>query len=258
MSVISYLDGRANQAVLSALEEASINISIQTIGNRLTSYFGTNISKQFRFGSSTRATILPRSMDEHSDIDYMVVFSDSGYTPQTYLDRLKRFADFHYSSSDIKQSSPSIVLQLNHIKFDLVPALSRYPWGGFQIPNGPNLWQDTDPYDFNATITAKNAAEHYRFKPAVRLLKFWNATNGYVFDSFSLEKYAAGLNYYGAYNVAGYLYTMINNLGVGYMEAQWRKDRVERAKQLVTSVRQYEAAGLYQVAETEVKKIIPE
>ncbi|WP_250495064.1 hypothetical protein [Caballeronia sp. GAWG1-1] len=51
---------------------------------------------------------------------------------------------------------------------------------------------------------------------------------------------------------------MINNLGVGYMEAQWRKDRVERAKQLVTSVRQYEAAGLYQVAETEVKKIIPE
>ena len=90
---ISYLDARASNAVLSGEEETSINIvRIQTIKSRLSSYFGTGLSEQFRFGSSTRGTNLPRSMDEDSDIDYMVVFSEAGYTPQTYLDRLKRFA----------------------------------------------------------------------------------------------------------------------------------------------------------------------
>lgn len=258
MSVISYLEARASQAVLSEAEQSSINTSINTIRTRLTQYFGATLSDQFRFGSSTRGTILPRSMDEHSDIDYMVVFSDSGFTPQTYLDRLKRFADFHYSSSDIKQSSPSIVLQLNHIKFDLVPALKRFLFAGYQIPNGPTVWQDTDPNDFNATLNVKNAVELYKLKPAIRLLKYWNAKNGYVFDSYSLEKYAVGLSYYGVVNLRDYLFTLLDNLAVGYFEAQWRKDRIERAKEIVASVRNYEKNDMPVSAELEVKKLIPE
>ena len=129
MSVISYLEKRAGSAILSDTEQISINRSIDTIKNRLASYFGTQLSDHFRFGSSTRGTILPRSLDGESDIDYMVVFKDGGYTPQTYLDRLKRFADFYYSSSEIRQSSPSIILLLNHIRFDLVPAVNNWPFG---------------------------------------------------------------------------------------------------------------------------------
>ena len=64
------------------------------------------------------------------------VFAETGYTPQTYLDRLKRFAEKYYANSDIKQSSPSLVLQLNHIKFDRVPALKQ-SYGGSKIPNRP-------------------------------------------------------------------------------------------------------------------------
>lgn len=53
-------------------------------------YFNPSIIEGFKFGSFTRKTILPRSVDEKSDVDYMVVFADGGeYTPQTYLDRLK-------------------------------------------------------------------------------------------------------------------------------------------------------------------------
>ncbi len=89
MSVITYLDKRASDAVLSSGEQSSINTSINTLKSRLTTYFGSGLSDQFRFGSSTRGTILPRAMDEHSDIDYMVVFAEGGYSPQTYLDRLK-------------------------------------------------------------------------------------------------------------------------------------------------------------------------
>lgn len=257
MSVISYLESRASGAVLSGAEETSINTSIATIKTRISNHFGAGVVEHFRFGSSTRGTILPRSMDENSDIDYMVVFSDSGYTPQTYLDRLKRFADVYYSSSDIKQSSPSIILQLNHIKFDLVPALKQ-AYLGYRIPNGPSNWQDTNPNDFNASLTAKNNAEAYKIKPAIRLIKFWNAQAGDIFDSYSLEKYVVGLTFYGVSNLRDYLFTIVDSLHLSYEQAQWRKDKLARAKEIVANVRKYERDEMPVTAETEVKKLIPQ
>lgn len=256
MSVITYLQNRASAAVLSGDEEKSINTSISTIKTRLTSHFGTGLSEQFRFGSSTRGTILPRSMDEHSDIDYMVVFSDSSYMPQTYLDRLKKFAETYYSSSDIKQSSPSVVLQLNHIKFDLVPALKQQ-YSGYKIPNGPSAWQDTNPNDFNATLTAKNTAELSMIKPTIRLVKYWNACNGYIFDSYGLEKYIVGLSYYGVNNLREYVFTVFDNLSLSYDQPQWRKDKLVRAKEIVAKVRQLERDNMPATAEAEIKKLIP-
>lgn len=256
MSVITYLQSRASAAVLSGDEEKSINTSISTIKTRLTSHFGTGLSEQFRFGSSTRGTILPRSMDEHSDIDYMVVFSDSSYTPQTYLDRLKKFAETYYSSSDIKQSSPSVVLQLNHIKFDLVPALKQQ-YSGYKIPNGPSAWQDTNPNDFNATLVAKNTAELSMIKPTIRLVKYWNAYNSYIFDSYSLEKYIVGLSFYGVNNLREYVFTVFDNLSLSYDQPQWRKDKLLRAKEIVAKVRQQERDNMPATAEAEIKKLIP-
>jgi len=257
MSVITYLQGRASAAVLSGAEETSINTSINTIKSRLTSHFGSGLSEQFRFGSSTRGTILPRSMDEHSDIDYMVVFSDSDCTPQTYLDRLKRFAETYYSNSDIKQSSPSVVLELNHIKFDLVPALKQW-YSGYKIPNGPSAWQDTNPNDFNTTLTAKNTDELHMIKPAIRLAKYWNAYNGYIYDSYCLEKYIVGLLFFGVVNLRDYLVTTFDNLTLSYDQPQWRKDKLARAKEIIGKVRQLERDDMPASAEAEIKKLIPE
>lgn len=255
MSVITYLEARASGAVLSTAEETSINTSIATIKARLTSHFGTGLSEQFRFGSSTRGTILPRSMDEQSDIDYMAVFAEIGYAPQTYLDRLKRFAEIYYSSSDIKQSSPSIILQLNHIKFDLVPALKQYP--GYTIPSGPNAWQDTNPNDFNATLTAKNVAELHKIKPTIRLIKFWNANSNYIYDSYGLEKYIVALSYYGVNNMRDYVFNVFDGLTLPYDQPQWRKDKLTRAKEIVAKVRQFEKDDMPHSAEAEIKKLIP-
>jgi predicted nucleotidyltransferase len=256
MSVISYLDTRASQATLSGDEETSINTSIATIKTRLTSHFGNDLGEQFRFGSSTRGTILPRSMDAHSDIDYLVVFSETGYTPQTYLDRLKRFAEKYYASSDIQQSSPSLVLQLNHIKFDLVPALKQ-TYGGYKIPNGPSAWQDTNPNDFNGKLTAKNNSELSKIKPIIRLAKYWNAQSGYVYNSYGLERYIVGLSYPTARNIRDYLFTTFDGLNLGDGQPQWRKYKLASAKTIIAKVRQLERDGLLIPAESEVKKLIP-
>lgn len=256
MSVLSYLQTRASGAVISAAEDSSINTSISTLKSRLNSYFGNDLSEHFRFGSSTRGTILPRSMDEHSDIDYMIVFKDSGYTPQTYLDRLRRFVEFYYSTSEIRQSSPTIILQLNHIRFDLVPAV-KGNWSGYQIPNSTSGWRDTNPNDFNSTLTAKNNSELFLIKPTIRLLKFWNAQSGYVFDSYSFEKWIVNQSYYLAINQKDYLFTAIDNLQPT-QATQWRNDRILRAKQIVANVRKLEADGMPYSAQEEVKKLIPE
>lgn len=68
MSVLSFLTDLASRAVLSGTEQQSINTSVSTLQNRLGLHFEAGAIKQhFRFGSSTRGTILPRSMDEQSD-----------------------------------------------------------------------------------------------------------------------------------------------------------------------------------------------
>jgi len=82
MSVNTYLSDSASDLVLSTKEKESITTSINTLETRLDSYFGANIEEKFKFGSYTRVTILPRKVDEESDVDYMVVFDNSNnYTP---------------------------------------------------------------------------------------------------------------------------------------------------------------------------------
>jgi Second Messenger Oligonucleotide or Dinucleotide Synthetase domain len=243
--------------VLSSTEKDSINRSIATLQGRLNAYFEDELKSQFRFGSSTRGTILPRVMDEHSDIDYMVVFKDSDSVPQTYLDRLRRFVEKYYAKSEIYQSSPTIVLVLNHIKFDLVPAKAAW-YGGFQIPDGAGGWQDTDPNDFNEKLEDKNKGNSNLIKPTIRLAKYWNAVNGYVFDSFTFEKWIVGRSYLGCSNQKDYLFNVFDGLSPDYEQTQWRKDKLARAKQIVANVREYERQDMPTTAEIEVKKLIPD
>ena len=92
MSVLSFLADAASSAVLSATEQSSISTSISTLQTRIGQHFANSVFKQhFRFGSSTRGTILPRSMDERSDIDYMIVFSENNATPQNLSEPAKGF-----------------------------------------------------------------------------------------------------------------------------------------------------------------------
>tara|TARA_R100000027_G_C2245716_1_gene93209 strand:+ start:1412 stop:2014 length:603 start_codon:yes stop_codon:yes gene_type:complete len=199
-------------------------------------------------------------MDLRSDVDYMIVFSDEDSKPQTYISRLKRFAEKYYSSSEIAQSSPTVVLSLNHIRFDLVPAIKSYIQE-YRIPAPASSYEDwtaTSPNDFNSTITSANTTSNYKLKPAIRLLKYWNAKSGYVYDSYSLEKWVAEKYFFSCTTVRDYLFCCIDDLSLSYTEAQWRKDKLQRAKDIVNKTKEYERDGMPYSAESEVKKLIPE
>lgn len=257
LSVLSYLTQRASDAVLNGTEKTSIDKSITTLKSRLDVYFGDKLKTHFRFGSSTRGTILPRSLDEHSDIDYMIVFKDADSVPQTYLDRLRKFVETYYGRSEIYQSNPTIVLELNHIKFDLVPATESW-LTGLQIPNGSGGWESTSPSDFNQQLESRNQDCGSQLKPAIRLAKYWNASNGYLFESFSFEKWIVARNFWTANNLRDYLFSVFDNLSADAETTQWRKDKINRAKQIVANVREYERQLLMSKAEIELKKLILE
>ncbi|MFH1985241.1 MAG: nucleotidyltransferase [Pseudomonadota bacterium] len=259
MSVNSHLVNLASDLVLSEVEKSSISTSITTLSSRLSVYFGSGVTNHFQFGSSTRGTILPRKADKNSDIDYMVVFdtSDGQKKPQTYLDRLKRFAESKYSTSEISQSSPTIVLSLNHIKFELVPAIYNY---GYQIPSPASSWSDwtsTDPAGTNDALQSKNKSENYQVKPLVRLLKYWNARKGHPFRSFELEQYVVGKFFWSCSALKDYFYDLWSGFSCTYDTAQYIKDMVASAKEHARKAKEYEDANMPVNAEFEIKKIVP-
>ncbi|GFH63130.1 MAG: nucleotidyltransferase [Candidatus Desulfovibrio kirbyi] len=255
MSVLTYLTSIAGNAILSSNEISSIDTSINTLKSRINlSFINGTIKNQILFGSSTRGTILPRTMDENSDIDYMVVFKDDSYMPQTYLGWLKRFIEHYYSRSEIYQSSPSVVLELNHIKFDIVPAIITSS-GELQIPDKSNGWMTTNPNDFNTTLESANVANHSLIKPTIRLMKYWNAQSNYPFNSFELEKIICAMSFLFQNNQKDYLFNAIENFNAPFWNnPQWVLDEIARAQKIVSNVRCYEK-NMPAQAESEIKKL---
>ena len=262
MSVNSYLTNTANSLVLRGDEKNGIETSASTIALRINSYFSLSVVKHFRFGSGPRGTILPRFADEGSDIDYMVVFSNSDQTlrPQTYLDRLRKFVNRYYSSSEIYQSHPTVVLSLRHIRFELVPATTGF-WGGYKIPSPSSHfreWISTDPIGFNAELTRANTNHRYLIKPLVRLIKYWNARrNNHFYSSYLLEKHIVESSYYSHSHLKDYFYNFWDGFSYSYDAPMYVRNNVDRAKQHIANARYYERSNLVTSAENEIKKLIP-
>lgn len=261
MTVLSYLENLARNAILDDDEKSSIDTSINTLQKRLNNYFGNELQDHFIFGSYTRGTILPRKMDNDSDIDYMVIFEDDRYKPQTYLNKLKNFVEYYYSRSEIHQDNPAIVLELNHIKFELVPALSTYITDQYKIPDKANSYTDwiyTNPKEFNDKLTQKNINNNYQIKCMIRLVKYWNSKNEYPFASFELENHIVNKPYYISTNLKEYLYEYMSYFDATSTSPQWVKNKVQQAKNIINQVKEYENRNMPYSAENEIKKLLPE
>ncbi len=288
MSVNGLLARIADAAIMRDDEKASVARSVETLKGRIKAHFAGQVADCFVFGSYSRGTNLTRAMDENSDVDVMVVFSDGSSQPQTYLDRLRRFAQACYSTSEIEQSSPTIVLSLNHIRFELVPAINN--WGSLKIPaKASDLanWQETDPHGFTEKLTAANKARNSLIKPLARVMKYWNARAGHPFESYALEKVVVEQDYSNislarsflgdlfmpererAYwnwtappvrspQLRDYFYAVVKDLTLGWWAAQWRKDAISRLQTAVSKAKEWDVSGRYDTsADDELKWVLP-
>jgi len=263
MSVLSYLTDCASQAILTQEEADSINISFSTITERMFRYFDDEIKEIVPFGSFTRDTILPRVIDDNTDVDLMIVFKNSNIKPQAYLDRLRKFVETTYSRSEIYQSNPTIVLNLNHIRFDLVPALinsSAFSSNSYRIPAPKSSyinWLETNPIAFNQRLTKVNNSQKNIIKPLIRLVKYWNALNGYVFESFEIEKAIVSKSWY-ADNLKGYLFQYFKDLStLSVFSNQNRSDKISNAKKIIQNVELLERNKFPEYSEMEIQNLLP-
>lgn len=258
----------ASTSILSASESDSIGRSLVTLQSRIDEHFGrpgqfgAKLKQRLVFGSYTRGTILPRKMDAHSDVDYMVVFTENSLKPQAYLERLKVFAEKYYPRSEVAQSHPTIVLSLNRINFELVPTIED--WSGLKIPGKGGLfneWISTSPNDINDSLVRRNTECNSEIKPLIRILKYWNALNGYPFESFGLEK-AVIVHRPWLWPQTGDLLwarfrAYVQDMSLEYGAPQWKRDAVDRAKTIVTEVQRLKDAGDEIKAEAALKRLIP-
>ena len=256
MSVNTYLQGLGSSLVLSSSERSSISTSVDTIKSRLTSYFGSSVTEKKLYGSYVRETILPRKAYEESDVDLMVVFSNPyGYQPQTFLNKLKEFAEYYYSRSEIYQSSPTIVLELNHIKFELTPAYVNY--GLHYIPKSSSEWMYTDPDGFYSKLTECNKNNSYKIKPIVRILKHWNIQKNYRdIASFELERKIAEELMYAYFSCTSY--TDYLKYALEKIKYSTNYTRVNKALDCIAEALRLEADGYPYSAESKIKEAFPE
>lgn len=260
MTLNSYLENLASKLIIREYEKEKIKISIETLNNRLNRYF-SNIEEKFVFGSYLRGTILPRNADCNSDIDFMVVFKNPNrYKPDTMLRWLRNFVEENYSTSEIYQSHPTIVLKLNHIKFELVPAynpLNKLGLKSYMIP-APHLdytdWITTDPDKLKELVTEKNKNNNSKIKPLIRLMKYWNVINGKIYSSYEIENHVISQSYYFSNtNMVKMLNVAIQSLPVSYNLSYAKREKVNNLKIKMNSIKDFEYAFL-----DDLKKIFPE
>lgn len=225
-------------------ERDKIVASLAHLKSKLKYEFGGSIKSVEEFGSFKRGTILPRYYDELSDIDLLIIFDHASLSvsPQTYRNYLKTFAEKHYSRSSVYKDNPTVVLELNHIKYDLVPCYlsTGYYSQTYYIPETSSSWMTSDIHGFNQKLTDANTLYNSIVKPIVRLLKAWNAKVGFPLNSYGLEQDVAMMNYHNDNYETGFFWAAnhLSTLGKSYnatMKIEALQSNIEKVRNALTN-----------------------
>jgi hypothetical protein len=218
-------------------ETDKISRSLDALIKNLNTDMGVLIRGKIIFGSYDRDTILPRKIDTKSDVDLMVIFNHTEHerTPETYRTWLKLFADKYYKDkygSEVIKSFPTVTIRLSNIHYDLVPAKQEnnlYFGSTLYIPDSGNSWRTTNPKDVKDKLTEANTKYNSIVKPIIRILKAWNASNSYPFESYELEKTITQMNFFNDNIQTGFFYAA-NQLSSNWGDPQTKSDKISSLK----------------------------
>ena len=141
-----------------------------------------------------------------NDVDIFVVInhSYSEITPNAVLSKLKRHLLHSYPNSTIRQDKPCIVLDFNHCKFELTPAIEinqyHYPdyYPIYYIPvQGGNDWMDVEsPRILEERLTDANQGLNGMLVPLIKMMKVCKRYNN-ITDKKSFEMEDIVINSFG-------------------------------------------------------------
>ena len=174
-------------------ERKRIQISIDNLTSCIYRRLSRQVEEVFPFGSWTRNTILPRKYDENSDIDLMVVFKGDNPSGQaeSYKSVLREVVDEAYPRSYVRKDAPAVKLELDFIKYDLVPAIKVGWTNQYYIPstNPYSEWMATIPKELDPQLSQMNRQHAGNLvRKVIRLCKYWNKSgNRTNLSSYELE-----------------------------------------------------------------------
>ena len=167
-----------------------------------TGQFSSRIVDSYLSGSYARDTAL-HPID---DVDIVVVVDPAGWPsgffggyppPDKILQSFATAIRYRYNQSSVYVQRRSVRLSLYHLDIDVVPAIQIT--GGrhrVEIPDGDSgEWIVSAPKAHTEIATEINQAQGKRFKPLVKLLKYWNSQlpDSARLKSFAIETLAATL-----------------------------------------------------------------
>jgi len=102
-----------------------------------------------------------------ADVDYMIVFDTNRLKPDSYLVRLRNYADTYYQRSHTFQNHPTMALNWNNIKFEISPAVKLWgngsPYHNIPAPHSAILdWVNTRPEELQNELDYANSQPQIR------------------------------------------------------------------------------------------------
>lgn len=245
-------------------EDQSIRTSLSFLKMHLNNWSKANeIQEHHEFGSFVRGTKLPKCIDSDTDIDYMVVFDSTRFKPQTYIDKIRDFANTYYRTSTVHQDHPTMVIELGNVRFEITPAIklygASYPRYNIPAPQQSFLqWIDTYPEEIEQNLAEANRRNSYLLKPLIRLLKYWNVKNGKILTSYRIEQYVISHIFYGCRNLEDFFMEGANWLSMTQTLSETKRRKVAALQIALSQIRNYKQSGNELLAELQLRSILPD
>lgn len=205
----TYLIGLSSYLKIDSHKKEKIEISIAFLKKGIWGHFQNRLTEVETIGSFDRDTIIMQDID--ADVDLIVVFKQKELQPETYLKQLKDFCIRSYPRSAIYQDHPTIVIDMDHIRFEIVPSyFVSETYKKIPAPKSAEFqWIDTDPRYFKEKVDVKDINNKGIIKQIIRILKYWNNLNEKPFSSYEIEKIIISKTYFCS-TLRDYFFSAIN------------------------------------------------
>ena len=252
LQYLKYIDVRICEE--NTKEIASVESSIKNLKIHLGNWEKSDeIDDAHEFGSYTRGTKLPSCLDPSTDIDFMLVFRDVRLQPQTYLEKVREFGNKFYSRSEVYQDHPTMVIEMQKIKFEIVPSIRLYgqTYPGYQIPgpkDSPLVWIHTYPERMKIDLDKAERINAGLLRPLIRLMKLWNVQNGKPLTSFKIEEYATTHVFFCEKTNEAYVYEAVRWMTLIQATDQETRELLQTARTCIEYIQGYKRLGMEEQA----------